>query len=109
MSKRTAIASAATGIMALSAVAFAGTACAKDGASYQAGRATGMGWANATLASAGGGGIPDAEIQGICPELAASAARTQTYYYSGGQIPGTEIVNADFISGCLNGARSAIG
>ena len=97
------------------AVTFSPTACAKDGASYKAGVATGVGWAQDTLAVAGVGGVPDAEILGTCPGLAKSAENTQMYYYYyyyyyyGGQIPGASITHADFVNGCIDGARSVIG
>jgi hypothetical protein len=98
---------AAASVVAVT-VTFAPTACAKDGASYKAGVATGVGWARDTLAVAGVGGVPDAEILGTCPGLAKSAQNTQMYYYYGGQIPGASITHADFMNGCIDGARSVI-
>lgn len=91
------------------AVTFASAACAKDAASYQAGWVTGVGWAANLLPTAGPVGIPDAEVTATCPALARSAEATTTYYFEGGRVPGSQIVHADFVSGCMAGARSVIG
>ena len=61
-----------------------------------------------TLALAGAGGVPDAEVVGTCPRIAKSAENTPTYYYYGGRIPGASITHSDFVSGCIDGARSVI-
>ena len=91
------------------AVVLASTACAKDGASYKAGWATGVNWAGNLLPNAGPVGIPDAEVTATCPSLARSAEGTVTYYFQTGRIPGAQIVHSDFVSGCVAGARSVIG
>jgi hypothetical protein len=96
---------------------------ARDDASYSAGRSTGVSWAQDTMQTAGPGSarqavilgtagpgfIPDSEILGTCPEQANFAQKDLVYYYSGGQINGREITRDDFISGCIDGARSVVG
>jgi hypothetical protein len=95
----------------------------RDDASYSAGRSTGVSWAQDTmhtsgpgsarqaviLGTAGPGFIPDSEILGTCPEQADFAQKDLVYYYSGGQINGRDIKRDDFISGCVDGARSVVG
>jgi hypothetical protein len=80
----------------------------RDESSYKAGLAAGASWARDTVAVAGAGGVPDAEIVGTCPGLASFAENAQTYYYSDGQIAGPKIHHADFVKGCVDGARSVI-
>lgn len=96
---------------------------ARDESSYGAGRATGITWAQGMvrtagrgsppraeiLGTAGSGYVPDAEILGICPEEADFAQKALVYYYSGGEIGGRDIRRDDFITGCVDGARSVLG
>jgi hypothetical protein len=107
--RRTVFALGAAPMLVAVSLGFATTACAKDGASYKAGWATGVGWARETIEVAGVGGVPDAEVLGTCPRIAKSAENTLTYYYNGGRIPGASITQADFVAGCIDGARSVIG
>ena len=87
---------------------FPATACARNDASYQAGWAAGAQWATQLLPTAGAFGIPDVEVTAMCPRLSQSAEGTLTYYFHGGQIPGSEIVHSDFVGGCVAGVRSVI-
>jgi hypothetical protein len=105
------------------ALGIALTANARNDASYSAGWATGVSWAQDTmhtagpgsaqqaeiLGTAGPGFVPDSEILGTCPEQADFAQKDLAYYYSGGQINGPDIRRDDFISGCVDGARSIVG
>lgn len=97
------------GLIAAVGITLPATAWARNGESYEAGWATGAGWARETLRVAGTYGISDAEVVYTCPGLANSAASSLTYYYQGGKISGGKIVHADFVKGCVDGAHDTIG
>lgn len=118
---------AVVGVIVLAGVAaflIAGQTKTRDDASYGAGWSTGLHWAQDTMANLGQGtssqaiilgtttgpeSISDSEILGICPEKATYAEHDLVYYYTGGQMNGHDIKREDFISGCINGARSVVG
>lgn len=96
-------------IIAIVSIAIVGKATSRDKDSYKAGWDTGVSWARNTLAGAGSAGVPDAEIIGTCPGLARYAENAQTYYYASGNMAGAKIRDADFVAGCVNGARTIVG
>ncbi|BBY32426.1 hypothetical protein [Mycolicibacter minnesotensis] len=97
-------------IIAIVSIAIAAeNATATDKDSYKAGWETGASWARNTLIVAGAVGIPDAEIIGTCPGLARYAENAQMYYHASGNMAGAKIRHADFIAGCVAGARRIVG